>query len=408
MMDGRNIQILVLLEWKTSRNTRIQKEPSDIVRDTPRTWRRMIQPVRATCLIISCGHPLIWIVTSARTKNDSTCRMSYPGATGYPTNLACETSLQRSTDAFLFQLNTGAGTGPASSLQSPATILPGDDGSTSLSLVTTTGANGAQLAVEDLTGNTALISIATVEGGTANLLMGTAAGVAFAAYSGAQEGQLTITGQASGITVANFDCSNNTVALGSTLAPGSVTVNGPLKVANAVLPANANQLILSSTSSSASSIVQSKPSVGTLSIGSSAANSDAITIADNGPNTFTTIKNLAPPIIANNKCTIAGYVNQIPNGTSTLVLPFTPTPGIYWFAVNITDSTPRYYQVNTMVYYSGTAYSTGGGCISGGSTQMGLQPSNDETQMTVSWAGGTIGGYVTVVPLFNVPIPSLA
>jgi len=65
-------------------------------------------------------------------------RMSYPAPTGYGTNLACDTSLQRNNDAFLFQLNDGSAT-TESTLVSPAAITPpGPNGNVSLAMTTTT------------------------------------------------------------------------------------------------------------------------------------------------------------------------------------------------------------------------------------------------------------------------------
>ena len=225
--------------------------------------------------------------------------MSYPGAVGYPTNLGCDTGLQRATDTFNFQLNTGAA-GNESTLQSPAAIVPAVDGSTNLSL-TSTGANAdASIAVTAAVPNgDAYIGLNGGANGTAflNLAGGTTTMQIFKAGN-TQAFNITAypqqVGQSSlltynpltGVSVlgdtkagATTTINGTTVEVG-TAASTAINLNATLSVSDAA--GGSNLLVLSPTSASASSIVQTPTGAGTLNIGSSLTNADVLAVRDTG------------------------------------------------------------------------------------------------------------------------------
>lgn len=206
--------------------------------------------------------------------------MSYPGAVGYPTNLACDTSLQRSTDQFLFQLNTGAA-GESSTLQSPASIIPGPNGSSILTIPNAAGTGDAVLDVRDTTGNAAYVEITNTDGGNANILMGVRGSgrqVLITSPSLTAKGQLLVEAAVSGTPYLIVDTSNNNVVLGDLATAGSVNLNAATVIKDSL--GGSNGLALSPSSATQSVIGQLCGNSGILSIGSSLSNLTSLQVAD--------------------------------------------------------------------------------------------------------------------------------
>jgi hypothetical protein len=242
--------------------------------------------------------------------------MSYPGPLSASVNLGCDTSLQRATDTFSFQLNTGAA-GNESTLDSPASIIPDGTGNVSLSMIsgagsdtstltiaggaapgavsginitggapqlsllTTTG--NASLTVASNSGNLATLAIATSAGGLSSLLMGqtgtpNAAVRVTAAADGS--GQLKIENATTGTSVAMFDTQANNVTLGSLATAGTINLNASTVIKESA--SGVNGLALSPTSATQSVIAQTISNGGTLNLGSSVQNSDIIALRDTG------------------------------------------------------------------------------------------------------------------------------
>lgn len=162
--------------------------------------------------------------------------MSYPGPLSASVNLGCDTALQRATDTFSFQLNTGTAAGPGSTLQSPATITPDANGVVQLAMISadttqnigsvltltsTAGTGGTSIFMTDTTGNDNVIQLTNIGGGTSEIQLGTAAnGISLTANSGADDGTLAI-GSINNDTVAAATVVIDTVG-------GSVTLGNPI------------------------------------------------------------------------------------------------------------------------------------------------------------------------------------
>ena len=204
--------------------------------------------------------------------------MSYPGAVGYPTNLACDTSLQRSTDTFNFQLNTGAA-GESSTLQSPASIIPGPLGASTLLIPNAAGGGDALLRIQDTTGNIANLEIINTAGGNSAILMGTSgsgAQILINAPSLANQGKLLIEGATA--TYVSVDTVSNNVTLADLGAVGTINLNAATVIKD--FTSGSNGLALSPTSSTQSVIGQACGNSGILSIGSSLSNVTSLQVAD--------------------------------------------------------------------------------------------------------------------------------
>lgn len=226
--------------------------------------------------------------------------MSYPGAVGYSTNLACDTALQRSTDQFNFQLNTGGGGSSESNLQSPASVIPAADGSVSLTMAATggtaggpqgstltissdTGTGSANLIITDTTGNLAFINMTNTAGGDSIIQMGEAASQVYL-YTGSTAGQLEIQNGNTGAPYAVFDTINNNVTLGNLASAGTINLDAATVVKDSTAPGNG--LLLSPSSATSSLISQTIASGGTVTIGSSAtAAPNTLVVSDSGANT---------------------------------------------------------------------------------------------------------------------------
>lgn len=209
--------------------------------------------------------------------------MSYPGSSGYVTNLACDTSLQRSTAQFLFQLNTGAASGSASTLQSPAAIIPETGGAATLSITNAAGGGDPVLEIRDTTGNNAQLNMYNVGGGNSSIFMGEAPNGVILLAASSSLGHLQIQNGATGSTTVDIDTSNNAVTLTNGGLAGLVRAENPLSIANPA--AVGNKLVLAPTSSAQSTINQTVANNGAVGIGSSIATPSILTISDSGANT---------------------------------------------------------------------------------------------------------------------------
>lgn len=194
--------------------------------------------------------------------------MSYPAPTGYGTNLACDTSLQRGTDTFLFQLNDGAATNE-STLVSPAAITPTSaNGNVSLAMTTATpgssiltmvggstiinmtdqggnnqiNMNGQNTSINLSSNQNATVSIvgggaaqpgtstillgSTNAGGVNDILFGNPTTTGIALYQAtAVPGQLSVGNNFTGVNVASFNQTVNNVTLGNSAVAGRIDLN---------------------------------------------------------------------------------------------------------------------------------------------------------------------------------------
>jgi hypothetical protein len=355
------------------------------------------------------------------------CRMSYPGAVGYATNLACDTALQRSTDQFNFQLNTGGGGSSENNLQSPAVIIPAPDGTVSLSMTATGGTigNNAIINITETTGNNAVINVTNTAGGNSVIQLGEAASqVLIIAPSAGAAGQLQIRNEATNTAYAVFDTVNNNVTLGDLASAGTINLDAATVIKDSTAPGNS--LLLSPSSATTSLISQTAASGGTVTIGSSAAAPNTLLVTDGGSNTAavviggnsgaslvikggvgsapptifpnvsdagtlyigsstsvqnsivltdsagvdtgrTYITNQVPPPVNNNVLVLnnGGPVTPgtIPTGTNVITNPSDLKAGLYYFAVRPTGSTNQDQSLFSIGYYSGLVWATGGSNI---------------------------------------------
>jgi hypothetical protein len=210
---------------------------------------------------------------------------------------------------------------------------------------------------------------------------------------------------ASGGQVTNAVASTGSLTLGSSLAASNtITLSdaGALTAACLVGGNGGTAIQLRGGAAGVDPAVYANAiSAGTLKLGSSVASPDNIVMTD----TNTTIKNLTPPVLNSTLCSVNGSTTQIANGTFPIVLPIGVTlqSGLYYFAVNITGGANELFQVSTIVYYnaSSTAFTSGGSAasnIDGLGNKMILYPNGAD--MVISYSGSLIPGYVAVTPLF--------
>ena len=203
--------------------------------------------------------------------------MSYPGAVGYPTNLGCETSLQRSTTAFNFVVDNG--TTPSNiptQLQSPASVVQEETGACSLTVESSTGGGNAVVEISNTTGNAAVLNLNNVASGLSVINMGELPnGVTIACQSIPSTLQLTVSDQATGTPYLTVDT-------GTAPNAGYVKVSGNGGTNNVFLESG-------SVASDTAKISSSLSVGGTLAIGSSSVNPNQIIVTD----TTTSISNLA-------------------------------------------------------------------------------------------------------------------
>ena len=230
--------------------------------------------------------------------------MSYPGAVGYATNLACDTALQRSTDQFNFQLNTGGGGSSVNNLVSPANITNNTvsdpttltfNGPSSFSTDTTmsltldsvsaseifqisTGSNTIPVVID----NTALFVRESAVGNTIvvdpfyNGIVASGSSIQFGDVFSVQKSGV-------GPTYLSVDTSNNNVTLGDLASAGTINLDAATVIKDSTAPGNA--LLLSPSSAISSLISQTVASGGTVTIGSSAAAPNTLVVSDGGANT---------------------------------------------------------------------------------------------------------------------------
>jgi len=215
-------------------------------------------------------------------------------------NLGCDTSLQRSADTFLFQLNTGAA-GESSSLLSPAAILPatsGAVGSTTLTLNASGGNNSnitmngtdssitmdatdiASIALTGLGRGSVLYLNSSAPGSENAIHFSDPASAGIAVYQNTvTPTQLAIGNDTTGTNVAQFNQATNAVVLGIPATNGTITLNSATSISDSV--GGANQLILSPTSATASLIVQDPVGgTGTISIGPDATQAGTLQVSN--------------------------------------------------------------------------------------------------------------------------------
>jgi len=207
--------------------------------------------------------------------------------------MAClANTVQSNPDSFYFAL--AGSEGPGSSLQSPATVLPGPDGNSIINV---------RPAPADL-GDTGLINVGSQtagQNGVINIQNGSStpgAGFSLLTFgNGSLGAQFAVDGDSSTLNIEDKVAGNsylsvdtvaNNVSIGGSsaivgVADGTVTVNQALVVRDSG-GGLVNGLGLSPTSPTASVISQTLASGGTLNLGSSLAAADTLALVDTGAN----------------------------------------------------------------------------------------------------------------------------
>jgi len=166
-------------------------------------------------------------------------------------------------------------------------VIPAADGSTNLSLTTSTGDTDAQLFITNTTGNNSQVWIQNTAGGNSQIFLGEInTEVLITAPSGpGQVGTLQISSATDPITnYVVVDTIGNNVILGAPpiaspgVPAGTVQVNSALLIRDQI--AAPNGLGISPISPTASQITQSVANSGTVSIGSSVANGTILNVRD--------------------------------------------------------------------------------------------------------------------------------
>jgi len=233
--------------------------------------------------------------------------MSYPGPVGYPTNLGCDTGLQRATDQFNFVVDNGGGE-PAptvpNSLQSPATIIPAVNGSVSLTMAATGGNSGLSITSPNVSsvivtgGADAVLTLATTGSAainTSGIFLNssggndenfihfsdpTAAGIAVYNNPGTP-GQLSIGNDAiGGNVVATFNQTTNVCNLGNPLNAGAIYLNNTTTVTSSASRPPVGGIVLTQTGATTSEIYQQVATGGSLNIGSSSTFPNTLKVSD--------------------------------------------------------------------------------------------------------------------------------
>lgn len=246
--------------------------------------------------------------------------MSFPGPVGGAANLACDTALQRATDQFNFQLNTGAAGGNESTLQSPASVTPDVNRNVSLAMTATLpgsstltmqggstiinmtdqggtnqiNMNGQNASVNLSTNQNATVSIigggaaqpgtstillgSTNAGGVNDILFGNPTTTGIALYQQTTlPGELGVGNNFTGVNIASFNQTTNAVVLGQQAVAGTINLNGVTTI-NRV--GGANGIVLTPLSADTSTISQTVAASGTLGIGSSLAFPQTLRVSD--------------------------------------------------------------------------------------------------------------------------------
>jgi hypothetical protein len=202
----------------------------------------------------------------------------------------------------------GGGGGSGSTLQSPASITPDGTGTATLLIESSTGAAEASLVVSNTTGNDAIVALQNTAGGNSIIEMGAAGSIIGIAAPGANPGQLGIGASVAGLVALPnvlIDTSDNVVAVANSLSILNDAYTG-------------NSLSMGVQSATASLIGQTVASGGTLTFGTSVANTAAIVMTD----VATTINNLggAPEVL------LAAANLPIPTPPATQYNTTFPTP----------------------------------------------------------------------------------
>jgi hypothetical protein len=220
-------------------------------------------------------------------------------------------------------LGSGGGGGGGSTLQSPASITPAAiTGACSLSLVNAAGGGTAFLSVQDTTGNASTVEITNADSGNSAIVMGTSGGsqILIVAPSLADEGKLSIEADGTGDAFLVVDTVNNNVSAGNLAAAGTINLNCATVIKDSV--GGVNGLGLSPVSATTCLIAPTLANGGILSLGSSAANTAAVSITD----TATNLSKLggAPQQLLASQNLAPGNVSQ-----TTFVFPAPVGEGLY-------------------------------------------------------------------------------
>lgn len=182
-------------------------------------------------------------------------------------------------------VDTGGG-GSASSLQSPASVLPGPQGNVSLTMASTDPLANSTLFINSADG-LAILNLDANDVGGAFINMNGLNGAPFFVTNatGVAPFQYTMTASPARVGQTPFltyDPSAGTLALGDSLPAGAVVTNQPLRVQSA--PTNGNSVVIASESSSRGSISNTVTGAnlqGTLSLNPTAG-TPVLTVFNNG------------------------------------------------------------------------------------------------------------------------------
>ena len=187
-------------------------------------------------------------------------------------------STQRNTDTFNFLLNDGQGGGSASTLQSPATILPDGTGTAQLT-INSTGFTTSSLNVTSALG----ISVIGVNGDVQSSVgLGNTPTVWLAKLQG--DGLLRVGLNENGSNpVMTVDATNNTVNLCAPVGGGSVVANAPLTIQDQTQTATG--VVIQGEPpfvgvTGVSRIANNLAANGALQLGSSVAKPNVLTVSD--------------------------------------------------------------------------------------------------------------------------------
>ena len=318
--------------------------------------------------------------------------MSYPGPVGYPTNLACDTALQRGIDTFNFQLNTGAAA-ETGTLQSPASVLPDGAGDVVLGL-NASGTGGSVLNIS----SPANVATAQITGVTASVnVIGNSSSVLQLdqSYFTSLGSQAVLIGPNSNGTapVAAIDTLGGNITLGSTGLPGSaITLNAPTTVVGT--GAGGGIVVTGSSTGAAPTITTTKNAAGVLALGSSVGNvglqvtDTRVTVLSDLYTALGSIATIAGSLSLNGNATIIQYAKAGSAGNAALAngavatIPGTTAGsipnGAGLYAVTIyAPSDAQTAQVSCVAYYN-TATWQGGAT---GNPAYRIQPTVDYTAL---------------------------
>lgn len=319
--------------------------------------------------------------------------MSYPSAPGTGSNLGCETGLQRSAAQFNFVLDTGAVAGGGSNLTSPVTITPGPYALT----------GGATLTIGQAANNALEYNPTTNVTTIGDLVGSVVANGTFEVFNpavvGANTVQIDVVSPTESV-ISQSVATNGVLSIGSAVSNPNVLEVADISGSGGVFirsTAAETPLVLTSTTASGSSIINGAPSVGRITIGSSAANPSAILIVDS----TTSVTNLAldttPQILLANNTYNAGTTTNFPVPTGVglyAILGSSVGPGNT--GVTIASQVSMFCYVNG----AGTVQMGGAAYTQNGSTEyvsITLDPTNQaQFQLLITAGGQSLVNYSVV------------